>query len=73
MKRWWIFLGERFPLVSHTLMIASFTLANMAFGLTIYPPAGAEGLIASVEWTRMFIAFFVALSFFLRLRLFDEI
>lgn len=66
MSRWWTFLSERFPLPSHLLMILSFALANGMLGAIIYGPL-------TYAWDRSLIAFVVAFSFFLRLRLFDEI
>jgi len=81
MRRWTIFIAERFPLASHVPMILSFTLANVFMGLSLHEPARIENYLDSlklpgadaVSITRVAIAFTVALAFFLRLRIFDEI
>jgi 4-hydroxybenzoate polyprenyltransferase len=62
---WIVFIRERFPPISSVLMILLFVLA--------------DGLLAShlmhvqIEWLLYIPAFLLALSFFFRLRLFDEI
>ncbi len=66
-KRAWIFVGERFPLSSHIPMIASFSAGNIFMAQTL-----AQGSLLS-SWSRLAVAFGVAMSFFLRLRIFDEI
>lgn len=71
MNRWWRFLRERFAPTSHVPMIASFTLANASLGLAMLaaPELGRNPAALS----RLPLACVVALAFFLRLRLFDEI
>lgn len=64
--RSWTFISERFPLGSHLPMIASFVAANALFGTTLNGSAFYSA-------ARMCLGFIVAFSFFLRLRLFDEI
>jgi 4-hydroxybenzoate polyprenyltransferase len=81
MKRWWVFVSERFPLGSHVPMLASFTLANVFIGLALYSPVGPPVFDRGIgtpgpeviSWVRIGLAFVLAMSFFLRLRLFDEI
>jgi 4-hydroxybenzoate polyprenyltransferase len=81
MKRWWIFVSERFPLGSHLPMLASFTLANVFMGLALYSPVGPPVFDRGIgtpgpeviSWARIFLALVLSLSFFLRLRIFDEI
>jgi hypothetical protein len=81
MKRWWVFVSERFPLGSHVPMLASFTLANVFMGLALYSPVGPPVFDRGIgtpgpeviSWARIGLAFILALCFFLRLRLFDEI
>ncbi len=64
-RRWLIFIGERFPLATHVPMAALFAISNG--GLAIR----AAGVVVS-RW-RLAAAIVLALSFFFRLRCFDEI
>lgn len=71
MKRWFIFIRERFPPASHLPMIVCFTLANARLGVALLGlPEEARN---PTLLTRTLIAFVVVLAFFLRLRIFDEI
>jgi hypothetical protein len=63
--RWLIFIGERFPLATHVPMAALLAISNGGLA------ARATG--GSVNWGRLVAAIVLALSFFFRLRCFDEI
>ncbi|WP_374029176.1 UbiA family prenyltransferase [Bdellovibrio bacteriovorus] len=65
MVKWWTLIRERFSPASYVPMILLFTWANGYFLTT------TQGY--SWSWTRFAIVFGVLLSFFLRMRLFDEI
>lgn len=71
MKSWWIFLSERFAPATHVPMIASFTLANASLGLVLLASPELNRNAPALE--RLPLAFVVAVAFFLRLRIFDEI
>ena len=66
LKRWGLFIKERFEPLSHFLMIACFFGANYALD---------RAIIFSTEPStgRILIAFIVTLLFFFHLRLFDEL
>ena len=66
MKAWATFIKERFPLSSHLPMIISFTLANVCVGFD-----DNQKLRALVLYLLMSVV--LTVSFFFRLRLFDEI
>jgi 4-hydroxybenzoate polyprenyltransferase len=65
MNRWWQLIRERFPLGSVVPMAVAFVLANAAIA------AGVEGV--GVAPDRLLAIGALALSFFFRLRLFDEL
>ena len=65
MKAWWVFIDERFPLGSHLPMIAAFVVGN---SIVSHQVLGLD-----ISWIRIALAFVLGLSFFFRLRLFDEI
>jgi 4-hydroxybenzoate polyprenyltransferase len=71
MKRWWIFIRERFAPATHVPMIASFTLANGCLGLAMLAMPVLSRNPEALH--RLPLAMAVALAFFLRLRIFDEI
>ncbi len=67
-SRWWTYQRERFPLVSHGLLIAAFSSATVGFSVQLRTPdhvqlPGARAL---------FVAFATAFLFFLQLRIADE-
>lgn len=65
MAKWWILIQERFSPLSYVPMIFLFTWAN---GLYLTTSAGIPW-----NWPRFAIVFVLLLSFFFRMRLFDEI
>lgn len=65
LKRWQIFIGERFPPVSHLPMAVLFALANVGMASRCTGSAPAPLKAAG--------AFVLVLSFLFRLRCFDEI
>ena len=65
MNRWWQFVRERFPLGSVVPMAVAFVLANAAVA------ARVDGVRVDPE--RWLAIGALALSFFFRLRLFDEL
>src|SRR4028119_2288395 len=66
MKRWWIYQQERFPIVTHGLLIATFSTAAIAYAnqLRPNPTAIAPGTVL--------VAFIVVFLAFLQLRIADE-
>lgn len=62
-RRWWTFVGERFPLLGNLPPIAAFFAANVA--------VAARSAVPAVP--RLILAGAVLLSFFLRLRIFDDL
>lgn len=65
MGNWWILVKERFSPASYIPMIAVFTAVN---GLYLSKQAEIEW-----NWAQFFLTFILLLSFFFRMRLFDEI
>lgn len=65
MVKWFTFIRERFNPAAYIPMIFLFTVANGLFFLKL------EG--ASLNWGRCLLTFILMLSFFFRMRLFDEI
>lgn len=65
MGKWWILIKERFSPASYVPMIFLFSWANGLFF--------SKTLGAGWDWGRFFCVFFLMLSFFFRMRLFDEI
>jgi hypothetical protein len=63
LANWSTLIKERFPPASYGPLILVFCLANL----------GADRSFLSVPWTIVAMAIVLAFSFFLRLRLFDEI
>lgn len=63
MSRWWTFIVERFPPGSYLPLVAVFVVANLSIAGATPAQAGLALVIAPL----------VVLSFFLRLRCFDEI
>ena len=72
-RKWAIFARERFPLGSHLVMVAAFTVGNLKLAQHFSP---AESLVSFKEplfQADFFLLALLALLFFFRLRLFDEI
>jgi len=67
MKRWWIFLQERFPLHTHIPIIGSFTFSAICFSYL------ASNRVGYISLLNFFLAFSLTLSLFFLLRLSDEI
>ncbi|WP_413292029.1 UbiA family prenyltransferase [Bdellovibrio sp. HCB185ZH] len=65
MRNWLILIKERFSPFQYIPMIAAFTVAN---GLYLVKTESIEW-----NWSRFTMAFILMLSFFFRMRLFDEI
>ncbi|GIW72289.1 MAG: hypothetical protein KatS3mg102_1831 [Planctomycetota bacterium] len=64
-RRWHALIRERFPPAAYVPMAALFVLGNGAYAVAVHGAAPA--------WWRFGVALVLALSFFFRLRLFDEI
>ncbi len=65
-NRWWIYQRERFPLISHGILIAAFSFSSVSLsallrGTTVLPAASS-----------VLVAFCAAFVFFLQLRIADE-
>lgn len=65
MKRWWIYQGERFPLLAHGPLIAAFSACAVSFS-SLLRGAPVPG------WQMFVTAFGVCLLMFLQLRIADE-
>lgn len=65
MAKWWILIKERFSPASYVPMILLFTWAN---GLFL-----SQSFKMDWDWGRFAVVFALLLSFFFRMRLFDEI
>lgn len=65
MAKWWILIKERFSPASYVPMILLFTWAN---GLYL-----TKSMQQDWNWSRFAVVFVLLLSFFFRMRLFDEI
>jgi 4-hydroxybenzoate polyprenyltransferase len=66
LRRWWVYQRERFPVLTHGLLIAAFSFSALSFssllrGRDRLPPPGAA-----------LVAFLTAFLFFLQLRIADE-
>jgi 4-hydroxybenzoate polyprenyltransferase len=81
LSRWLTFVIERFSPLTHVPMIGAFTVANILMGVALNRPAIDDGYLhgfgnpgyEALSGTRAMLAFVLAISFFLRLRVFDEI
>jgi len=64
-KRWWVFIQERFAPVEHLSMVFFLTLGNSAMAC----------YLMGVEWQvpAFLVSYLVAMLFYFRLRCFDEI
>ncbi len=66
MNRWWIYQKERFPVVAHGLLIASFSSSAVCFSALL------GGRAAFPAWQSFLAAFVTSFIFFLQLRIADE-
>ena len=66
LKRFYIYQKERFPLLGHGLLVASFSFSAISYSRIC---RGAEGF---VSLTAFFIGIFTTISLFLLVRIFDE-
>lgn len=65
-KRFWIYLSERFPIQAHGLLISIFTFSAISYSRIC---RGAEGFIAGKDYL---IGIILTISLFLLVRIFDE-
>ncbi len=66
LRRWWIYQGERFPLVQHGPPILAFSFSAVAFSWMLRSSTGWPSPVSAV------VAFGSCLIFFLQLRIADE-
>ena len=66
LKRLFIYQKERFPLIGHGLLVASFTFSAIAYSRIC---RGVEGF---VSWQTYLLGIFITVSLFLLVRIFDE-
>lgn len=66
LKRFFIYQKERFPLIGHGLLVASFTFSAIAYSRIC---RGAQGY---VSWQTYLLGIFITVSLFLLVRIFDE-
>ena len=66
LKRFFIYQKERFPLIGHGLLVASFTFSAIAYSRIC---RGAEGF---VSWQTYLLGIFITITLFLLVRIFDE-
>lgn len=66
LKRFFIYQKERFPLIGHGLLVASFTFSAIAYSRIC---RGVEGF---VSWQTYLLGIFITVSLFLLVRIFDE-
>jgi UbiA prenyltransferase family len=66
LMRWWIYQRERFPILTHGLLIAVFSFSTISFS------AMARGHVQVPGAKAYFVAFASAFIFFLQLRIADE-
>lgn len=66
MNRWWIYQRERFPLLSHGLLVAAFSASAVGFSALLRGPDARPSLVAGL------VAFATSLASFLQLRIADE-
>ncbi|MDF3028379.1 MAG: hypothetical protein K0S23_2686 [Fluviicola sp.] len=65
-RRFLLYQKERFPILGHGLLVASFSFSAIAFSRIC---RGAEGF---VQWSTYGLGVFITISFFLLVRIFDE-
>lgn len=65
-KRFFIYQKERFPLIGHGLLVASFTFSAIAYSRI------CRGVQGFVSWQTYALGIFITISLFLLVRIFDE-
>jgi len=65
-ERWWTYQKERFPLVAHGVLIATFSYAAVCFSALL------RGSTQLPDWGSAIVAFVTCLLLFLQLRIADE-
>lgn len=71
LNRWWIYQRERFPILTHGLLIATFSFSAFSHALLLRNDVRAENLSLSGIGAAL-IAFISCFLFFLQLRIADE-
>ncbi len=74
-NRWWIYQRERFPLLSHGLLIAMFSYAALSYSFLLRTHQTAESSLERFSvpsWGAAVVGFCCCLLFFLQLRIADE-
>ncbi len=66
LKRLFIYQKERFPIIGHGLLVASFSFSAISYSLIC---RGVEGF---VSWQTYFVGIFTTISLFILVRIFDE-
>src|SRR3989304_1659589 len=66
LKRFYIYQKERFPILGHGILVASFSFSAIAYSRIC---RGAEGF---VDWKIYLVGIFTTISLFLLVRIFDE-
>lgn len=66
LKRFYIYQKERFPIVGHGLLVASFSFSAISYSRIC---RSVEGF---VSWKTYFIGIFTTISLFMMVRIFDE-
>lgn len=66
LKRFYIYQKERFPFISHGILVASFTFSAIAYSLM------CRGENEFVSWKNYTVAVFTTFTLFLLVRIFDE-
>jgi 4-hydroxybenzoate polyprenyltransferase len=65
-RKWWTYQRERFPLVAHGALIASFSFCAVSLSHALRGAAGWP------DWPSLVVAFGTCFAFFLQLRIADE-
>lgn len=65
-RKWWTYQRERFPLVGHGLLIASFSFCAVALSRSLRGEPGWP------TWSALLVAFVTCFAYFLQLRIADE-
>ena len=65
-NRWWTYQRERFPILAHGILIASFSFSAVCFSSLL------RGQTELPRLSSIFVAFVTAFLFFLQLRIADE-
>lgn len=66
LKRFWIYQKERFPVLGHGILVASFSFSAISYSRIC---RGAEGF---TDWKTFLVGIFTTISLFLLVRIFDE-